>query len=133
MMEEAAARHAETVHYSASAGIRVGGSKARKESKVGFCPTMLEGLAGARLKKDEADRAEKRVREITGWSDPVEEKTGFVEAAYQNYERTSGWEEPERPGSHNGTRPDSGNDGMKPVGPVRKITPRRADTDWGRK
>ena len=47
---------------------------------------MLEGLAGARLKKEESDRAEKRVREITGWSDPVEEKTGFVEAACQNYE-----------------------------------------------
>ena len=38
------------------------------------------------LRKDEADRAEKRVREVTGWSDPVEEKTGFVEAACQNYE-----------------------------------------------
>ena len=39
---------------------------------------MLEGLAGARLRKDEADRAVKRVQEVTGWSDPVEEKTGFV-------------------------------------------------------
>ena len=68
-MEEAAARHAETVHYSASAGIRVRSSEAQKESKTGFWPTMLEGLASARLKKDEA---EKRVREITGWSDPVE-------------------------------------------------------------
>ena len=47
LMEEAAARHAETVHYSASAGIRVGGSEARKESKAGFWPTVLEGLAGA--------------------------------------------------------------------------------------
>ena len=47
---------------------------------------MLEGLAGARLRKDEADRAEKRVQEVTGWSDPVEEKMGFVEAACQNYE-----------------------------------------------
>ena len=62
MMEEAAARHAETVHYSASAGIQVGGNEARKESKTGFWPTVLEGLAGARLKKEEADRAEKRVR-----------------------------------------------------------------------
>jgi hypothetical protein len=38
----------------------------------------LEGLACARLRKVEADRAEKRVQEVTGWSDPVEEKTGFV-------------------------------------------------------
>ena len=125
LMEEAAARHAETVHYSASAGIRVGGSEARKANEAGFWPTILEGLAGARLRKDEADRAKKRVREITGWSDPVEEKTGFVEAACQNYEALV--EDP-----CNGTRPDSGNDGTKPVGPVRKITPRRADIDWGR-
>jgi hypothetical protein len=36
--------------------------------------------------KEEADHAEKRVKEATGWSDPVEEKTGFVEAACQDYE-----------------------------------------------
>ena len=76
LMEEAAPRHAETVHYSASADIRVGGGEARKANEAGFWPTMLEGLAGARLRKDEVDRAEKRVWEITGWSDPVKEKTG---------------------------------------------------------
>ena len=32
LMEEAAARHAETFHYSASASIPVGGSEARKAS-----------------------------------------------------------------------------------------------------
>ena len=47
---------------------------------------MLEGLAGTRLMKEEADRAGKWVWEVTKWSDPVEEKTGFVEAACQNYE-----------------------------------------------
>ena len=47
---------------------------------------MLEGLSGVRLKKEEADRAEQRVQEVTGWDDPVEEKTGFVEAVCQNYE-----------------------------------------------
>ena len=85
LMEEAAPRHAETVHYSASADIRVGGGEAQKANEAGFWPTMLEGLAGARLRKDEVDRAEKRVREVTGWNDPVEEKTGFVEATCQNY------------------------------------------------
>ena len=54
LMEEAAARHAETVHYSASVGIRVGGGEAQKTNKAGFWPMMLEGLAGARLKKEEA-------------------------------------------------------------------------------
>ena len=86
LMEEASAQHAETVHYSVSAGTRVGGNEARKDNKAGFWPTVLEGLAGARLRIDEADRAKRRVQEITGWSDPVEEKTGFVEAARQNYE-----------------------------------------------
>ena len=52
LMEEATARHTETVHYSASAGIRVGGGEARKTNEAGFWPTMLEGLAG--------DKAEER-------------------------------------------------------------------------
>ena len=81
LMEEAEAWHVEAVHYSTSTGIRVGGGEARKTNTARFWPLMLEGLAGTRLRKEEANRAEKRVREITGWSDPVEEKTGFVEAA----------------------------------------------------
>ena len=85
LMEEAAARHAEAANYAASAGIRVGGDKARKEKDSGFWPLVLENLSEARLKKEEADRAEQRVQEVTGWDDPVEEKTGFVEAACQNY------------------------------------------------
>jgi hypothetical protein len=47
----------------------------------GFWPTVLGGLTRVRLMKEEADRVEKRVKDATGWSDPVEEKTGFVEAA----------------------------------------------------
>ena len=46
----------------------------------------MEGLSRVRLKKEEADRAEQRVQEVTGWEDPIEEKTGFIEAASQNYE-----------------------------------------------
>ena len=38
------------------------------------------------MQKGEAERAEERVREVTVWSDPVEESTGFVEAACRNYE-----------------------------------------------
>jgi hypothetical protein len=72
LIEEAATRHVETVHYSRLAGIRVGGEESRKAKGSGFWPSMLEGLAGVRLTKEEADRAEKRVQEVTGWSDPVE-------------------------------------------------------------
>ena len=56
LMEEAAARHAETVHYSALARIRVGGGEARKTNEPVFWSLMLEGLARARLRTEEADR-----------------------------------------------------------------------------
>ena len=66
LMEEAAVRHAETIHYSASIGIRVGSEEVWKTKEAGFWPLMLEGLANVRLRKEEADRAERRVREVTG-------------------------------------------------------------------
>jgi hypothetical protein len=84
LMEEADARHAETTHYSASTGIRVGGEEFRKTKDSGFWMLVLEGLAGVRLRKEEAYCAERRVREVTRWSDPVEEKTGFIDAACRN-------------------------------------------------
>ena len=83
VMEEVAAQHTETVHYSASVGIWVGGDRSVDSE---FWPLVLGGLSGVRLRKEEANLVEKRVQEVTGWSDPVEEKTGFVEAACQNYE-----------------------------------------------
>ena len=87
LMEEAATRSAEAIHYSVSAGIRVGGEKAiRSGSNTGLKPLVLEVLFIMRLTKEEADRAEKRVQEGTGWDDSIEEKTGFVEAMCQNYE-----------------------------------------------
>ena len=86
LMEEAAARHVEAIHYLASAGIRVGEKTTKPNSKSGFWPVILETLSGGRLQKGEAERAEERVCEVTGWSDPVEESTDFVEAACRNYE-----------------------------------------------
>ena len=84
LVEEAATRHADAVHYSASAGIRVGGSEDRKMKDLEFWPSVLESLSGVRLRREETGRAEQRVWEITGWDDSVKEKTGFVEAACQN-------------------------------------------------
>ena len=52
------ARHAETVHYSASAGIRVGGDRSI-DSEI--WPLVLGGLSRAILGKEEADLVEKRV------------------------------------------------------------------------
>ena len=85
-MEEAATRHTEAIHYSASVGIRVGTNDGPSPKDSRFCPLVLECLSGVRLRKEEVDHAEKRVQEVTGWNDPVEEKTSFVEAACQNYE-----------------------------------------------
>ena len=45
---------------------------------------MLESISGVQLRKEEADRAERRVREVTGWGDPIEAKTDFVESTCQN-------------------------------------------------
>ena len=57
IIEEAAAHHAEAIHYSASAGMRVGGSEDQRTKDFGFWPLVLEGLFGVRLKREEADRA----------------------------------------------------------------------------
>ena len=66
LMEEAATRHAEAVHYLASAGIRVGSNDGRKMKESGFWPLVLEGLSGVRLKREEVDRADQQVQEVTG-------------------------------------------------------------------
>ena len=85
-MEEAAPRHLKVIHYSALAGIRVGGKAANADTNPKFWPMVLEIFSKRRLKKGEADRAEKQVRDVIGCSDLVDESTGFVEAACQNYE-----------------------------------------------
>ena len=86
LMEEATARHVQVIYYSASASIRVAGKVAKPDTKPGFWPVVLETFFGGRLQKGEASRTEERVREVKGWSDQVEENTGFVEAACRNYE-----------------------------------------------
>ena len=85
LMEEAVAWHVKAVHYSASASIRIGEKMTKTDSNSGFWPVILETLSGGRLQKEEAEHAEERVREVTGWSDSVEESTGFVEDACRNY------------------------------------------------
>ena len=86
LMEEAATRHVEAIHYSTSVGIHVGEKVAKPDTKPGFWPVVLETFFGGRLQKGEASRTEERVREVKGWSDQVEENTGFVEATCRNYE-----------------------------------------------
>ena len=62
IMEEVAAQNADTIHYSVSVGIRVGGEKGTGSgSNTGFWPLVLEGMLGLRLQKEEADRAERQL------------------------------------------------------------------------
>ena len=54
------------------------------------------------ITKEEADHTEKQ--KVTGWTDPLEEKTGFVEAACKNYEILV---EDKREGKDGGARPSN--------------------------
>ena len=81
VMEEVVGRHVEAINYSASADIRVGEEKATSpDANPVFWLVVLETFSERKLKKGEADNAERQVREVTGWRDPVEEKADFVEA-----------------------------------------------------
>ena len=64
----------------------VGEKAAKPDSKSGFWPVSLETISGGGLQKEDAEHVDELVREVTGWSDPVEESIGFVEAACKNYE-----------------------------------------------
>mgnify|MGYP000512341434 CR=1 FL=1 len=82
IMDEAAAQHVEVIHYSWSVGIRVGGDKCvRIGNDTKFWLVVLEGFSRKKLSKEEADRVERWIREVTVWNDRMEEKTNFVEAA----------------------------------------------------
>ena len=84
---EVAARHAETIYHSASMGIWVGGETCVDSGNNSrFWSLVLEVLSTLSLRKEEADRTERQVQEIAGWSNPMEEKIGFVEAVCLNYE-----------------------------------------------
>ena len=66
LMEQPAALNTEAIHYSMSVGIRVGGEKGiGSRSNTELCPLVIEGLFGVKLRKEEADRAEKGVQEGT--------------------------------------------------------------------
>ena len=75
------------VYYSLSAGIRAGHETRAQESQVGeFWPIILNQVGKGKLCMNEALEAERRVQEMTGWEDPVEEKSSFVEAMCQTYD-----------------------------------------------
>ena len=87
LMEEMEENKVNSVYYSSSAGIRAGHETRAQESQVGeFWPIILNQVGKGKLCMDEALKAERRVQEMTGWEDPVEEKSSFVEAMCQTYD-----------------------------------------------
>ena len=62
LIEEVAARHVETVHYSTSVGIRVRGENAKTGRGIEFWLVVLEGFSKKKLMKEEADRSKRRVQ-----------------------------------------------------------------------
>ena len=68
LMKEVAARHVEAIHYSASRSIRVGIGKATiVDTNPGFWSVVLETFFERKVKKGEANRAERRVCDDTRW------------------------------------------------------------------
>ena len=85
--EEEDARHVEAMHYAATAGIRV-----RKENlktikpNAGFWPTVLEYEKKGKIVSEDLKLADRNVKRVTGWSDPVDDNTSFAEVVCDNYE-----------------------------------------------
>ena len=66
LIKEVAARHVEAIHYLASTSIPMGVGKAiSDDSNPGFWPVVLETISERKVKKGEADRAERRVCDDT--------------------------------------------------------------------
>ena len=83
MMEEMEENKVNSVYYSSS----VGHETRAHESQVGEFWTIIFNQVGkGKLCMNEALKAERSVQEMTGWEDPVEEKSSFVEAMCQTYD-----------------------------------------------
>ena len=68
LMKDVAARHVKAIHYSASTSIRVGVGKAiSADTNPEFWPVVLETFSERKVKKVEADFAERRVCDDTRW------------------------------------------------------------------
>ena len=66
---ESTPRHIKAIHYSVLTGIHVGiGRATSTHTNPGFWPMVMETFSERKLKKGEADRAERRVCNDTGWT-----------------------------------------------------------------
>jgi hypothetical protein len=109
-------RHVEAMHYVASIGISVGRENLKTiKPGTGFWPTVFECEKKGKIDSEDLEIADRNVRRITGWSDPVDDKTSFAEVVCENYEalveekrKRTGYEDgtSKRPNSRNARRED---------------------------
>jgi hypothetical protein len=104
-------RYVEAMHYAASAEISV-----RRENlktiKPGaeFWPTVFQCEKKGKIDSEDLEIVDQNVRRVTGWSDPVNDKTSFAEVVCENYEALVE-EKRKRTGDEDGTskRPNTRN------------------------
>ena len=86
LMEESEENKVNIVYYSSS-GIQAGYKMRAQESQVGeFWPIILNQVGKGKFCMNETLKEEQRVKAMTGWEDPVEDKSSFVEVMCQNYD-----------------------------------------------
>jgi hypothetical protein len=80
-------RHVEAIHYASSAGISVGRENLKTiKLGAGFWPTVLECENKGKIDSEDLEIADRNVRRVTGWTNPVDDKTTFAEVMCENYE-----------------------------------------------
>jgi hypothetical protein len=87
IVEEEDVQHVDAMHYAATAGIRVERENLKPiETRVGFWPTVFECEKKGRVDSEDLELAGQNVKRVTGWADPVDNITSFVEVMCDNYE-----------------------------------------------
>ena len=56
------------------------------KSSAGFWPTVFECEKKGKIDSEDLELADRNVKRVTGWSDPVDDKTSFAEVVCENYE-----------------------------------------------
>jgi hypothetical protein len=85
IVEEEDAKHVEAMHYAAMAGIRVGRENMKTiKSEAGLWPTVFEYGKKGKFGSEDFQLANRNVKSVTGWSDPVNNNTSFVEVLCDN-------------------------------------------------
>ena len=126
IVEEEEARHVEAMHYAASAGIRVGRENLKTTKLgVGFWPTVFECEKKGKIDLEDLKLADRNVRRVTGWSDPIDNNTSFAEVVCDNYEALVE-EKRKRTGEEDGTSKrhntrNAGKEGQVQPTPLKEI------------